>query len=436
MKSKKSFRKIWILVVVCFVFVCGTISVFFAKYNSDFFNNILLSLTISSSVDPDDGEIENVGGGGGTVIFKVPVKKEEVEEESEFEVPLDPEDGEVKTSEPDQVVSEFMDEVNGISVAKQSDKSRVDLIVTVPFLDAFSINDVLIPTSPSKDIDIIYATSYLSFSGVTTPYTYILLEVSSQPNIVTLFTGSDGKWSYKLPYALSEGLHHAYVWGFSQTDGVRSLISSKAFMVSGISGDSEVSGKVTEIFMQDGLLTGAVSTSSLAASLKNGNVGKQMLYINGRVLNDGESFANTEKLAFIVFVKPLFGEFTNVDSVDLEFSYKIYNEKGELIEQVLDGDDDGYVRHFENGVLSFTKYFSFTSSDRIGFGSYNLIVEVNANGFNYWLPLSFEVVKEVAGGDSDGYLVILFLSLALIVLIAGSLYAGQFSPRSSHRRGR
>jgi len=441
MKKKKLFKKFLVLgAIVCGVFVCGATSVFFAKYNSDFFSNIFLSLTITSSVVPDDDEPEDVGGGGGNVIYKVPVEQGEVKV---IDVP-DVEDSEIPAdTAPDQIVSEFMDEVNGISVSKQSNvggitaESPVDLLVTVPFLPAMSINDVLIPESPSEDSDITHSSSRMSFSGVATPYSYILLEISSRPNIVTLFTGSDGKWSYDLPYSLGEGLHHAYVWRFSQTDGVKTLISSSVFIVSATSEDIN-SGveKRTNLFMRDGSLKAAVSNSYLVSSLKEEKTGGQMLYVNGRILNDREALTVGEKLSFIVFVKPLFGEFKDVDSVALKFSYKIYDENGGLIEEVSDGDDSGYVRHLKNGVLSFTQHFSFTSPELLGIGNRSLVIQVDANGFSYWLPLDFEVIKEGAVGVFDKYEVILLLSLALIILVVGSLYTGQFIPRSPHRRGK
>jgi len=418
MKKKKSFKKFLVLVAIAGgIFVCGATSIFFAKYNSDFFSNILLSLTITpSSVVPDDEEIEHVGNGNGSMIFHV-------------KVPVQPVDSSVDAGgDSNQVVSEFIDEVNGISVVKQSE----NLVVSVPVLPAMEIGEVIIPESPSEDTDIENSNSDISFSGVVEPYSYILLEVSSQPNIVTLFTNENGEWSYDLPYSLAEGLHHAYVWSFSQTDGVKTLISSKAFMV------SAVSGKRTELFMENGMLKAAVSNSSLVSSLRNQDVGGQLLYVNGRVLNDLEALSKMDELRFIVFVKPLFGEFKDVDFVNLNFNYKIYNEEGGLIDSVSDGDlnGDSKGRRFENGVLSFTKSFVFTSSDKIKIGKYKVMVEVDSEGFSYWLPLNFEVVEKGAVGGFDKYGTVLLLSLALLILVVGSLYAGQFIPRSPHRKGK
>jgi hypothetical protein len=439
MKKKRSLKKILIIGVLAgFIFAGVGLSGFFVKYTPYFFSNIFLSLTITpSSVIPDedpDPDPEPAGGGNGFVIFhlKPPVQIDKPDEinplNPELDVIIPPEENIPEDANRDQIFSEFVDEVNGIGLAKKfkDDEAKVvtDVIISVPVLPAIGIGEVIIPDSPSADFDIQDTSARLYFYGIAEPYSYILLEISSQPNVITLFTDKDGKWFYDLPEALPAGLHHAYIWEFSQTEKVKTLISSKGFLVKE-SGPKD-SAKRTKISMDTGSFKATIANSALITSLKKDSTGEQMFYVNGRVLNDDAKLTKKEKLTFIVFTKPLFNEFKNIESAALKFTYKIYDDKDLLIDTIPDNDSIDYMRQLKSGTLSFTKSFSFFPSGKMVIGKYKLMVEVNSAGFNYWLPLSFEITQENSGNFFDKYGTVLMISSLLIVVIIGGGCTGLF----------
>lgn len=418
MKQMKMFKKILIIVLLFgFVFGATLFSIYFVRNNFAYFNNVILSLTIldddggggddGGGDDDDDGEddgddddpviITPPSKNGGSVILKInnlPVK--EVQEDFKSE----------PSFSEDAIVVDIIDSENGISLSTQSDSPGV-AILDVPVMPSVNVADVLIPISPTQDLDVSTVSPRISFSGFSEPNSYVLLEIFSSPRIVTLFTNSDGKWKYDVPSDLSAGLHHVYVWAFSADGNVKSLVSSRAFIVDDTLNNSER----TELLLESGVLKSSPEKSHLISHFNDAAKDKIMIYLNGRVLDVGADGV----LKVFVFVNELIGDIEDYKS-GMNFSYKIYDENNELISQF----SDDYSREFKDGVVSFVKPFDLSNVRVVAGRSYKLLIESDFAGLHYSLPLDFKIEKDSAVISIRDVVFAASITVFLLIIVYGA----------------
>lgn len=395
-----------------FVFGATLFSIYFVRNNFAYFNNVILSLTIldddggGDDGDGDDGDddddpviITPPSKNGGSVILKInnlPVK--EVQEDSKFETPF----------AEDAIVVDVVDSENGISLSTQSDSPNA-AILDVPVMPSVNVADVLMPTSPTQDLDVSTVSPRISLSGFSEPNSYVLLEIFSSPRIVTLFTDSDGKWTYDIPSDLSAGLHHVYVWAFSADGNVKSLVSSKAFIVDDTLDNSER----TELLLESGVLKSSPEKSHLISHFNDVAKDKIMIYLNGRVLDVGAEGT----LKVFVFVNELIGNIEDYKS-DMNFSYKIYDENNELISKF----SDGYSREFKGGVVSFVKTFDLSKLSLISGRGYKLLIESDFADLHYSLLLDFKVEKDSIVISIRDIVFAASVTVFLLIVVYGAFY--------------